>query len=411
MGRTILHADMNNFYASVECLYHPELRGKPVAVGGNAERRHGIILAKNEEAKRYGVQTGEALWQAKQKCPNIIFVPPHFDRYLKYSRLAREIYSEYTDKVEGFGLDEAWLDVSGSKELFGDGRKIADKIRERIKYELGVSVSVGVSWNKVFAKLGSDMKKPDATTCIGKKDFQKIVWPLPVEDLLYVGHATKRKMKNCGITTIGQLACADVNMLNYLFGKVGYMLWCFANGLDTSPVSNIGAKSFIKSVGNSTTAPRDLMTEEDIKIILYLLCESVAERLREYGFVASVIQISIRDNQLYSYERQKRLKYPVSNAKELFQASFRLFQINRPEKPVRSLGVRACSLSEGQYTQLSFLEDVKNTQRQEMLERTIDDIRRRFGHFSIQRGIMMTDTDLSGLDPKKEHIIHPISFL
>lgn len=411
MDRTILHVDMNNFYASVECLYNPSIRNKPVAVGGDAERRHGIILAKNYIAKKYGVQTGEALWQAKQKCPDIVFVPPHFDRYLRYSQLAHEIYAEYTDQVESFGLDEAWLDVSSSTSLFGTGEKIADSIRSRVKNELGVTASVGVSWNKIFAKLGSDMRKPDATTCIAKKEFRNKVWPLPVEDLLYVGRATQRKLRNCGISTIGQLACADVKMLNYLFGKVGYMLWSFANGMDTSPVSNIGAKSLIKSVGNSTTAPRDLVTDEDVKITLYLLCESVAERMREYGFAASVVQIYIRDNHLYSYERQKKLQYSVQNAKELFETSFHLFRDNRPERPVRSLGVRACNLSEAGHIQLSFLPDIKCSQKQEALERAIDDIRRRFGHFSIQRAVMLSEPALSSIDSKGDHIIHPVSFL
>lgn len=207
--RTILHCDMNNFYASVECLYNPALRGKPVAVGGDVEARHGIILAKNYEAKKYGVQTGEALWQAKQKCPGLTIVPPSFEKYLRFSRLAREIYGCYTDRIESFGLDECWLDLTGSERLFGGGKAVADKLRERIKFELGVTISVGVSHNKIFAKLGSDMKKPDATTVITRENYKDVVWPLPVSDLLFVGPATTRKLARYGIHTIGQLAQAD----------------------------------------------------------------------------------------------------------------------------------------------------------------------------------------------------------
>ena len=279
--RIILHSDLNNFYASVECLYHPEYRGKPLAVLGDPEARHGIVLAKNYEAKAFDVKTGDPMWMAQKKCPDIVFVPPHYDLYMKHSKLIREIYSEYTDKVEPYGLDECWLDVSGSTMLFGSGEDIANEIRKRVKFELGVSVSVGVSFNKIFAKLGSDMKKPDATTVIESNRFKEIVWPLPVKELLYVGRATHAKLKRKGIFTIGDLANSNPENLRFWLGKMGVVLWQFANGLDTSPVSNIGAKSLIKTVGNSTTAPRDLVTDEDIKITLMVLSESVSARLRE----------------------------------------------------------------------------------------------------------------------------------
>lgn len=411
MERVILHSDLNNFYASVECLYNPKLRGKPVAVIGNPEARHGIVLAKTYEAKAYGVATGNPLWMAKQMCPDIIFVEPHYDLYIKYSNIAREIYSEYTSQVEPYGIDECWLDVTGSTHLFGDGKAIADKIRKRIKSELGVTVSVGVSYNKIFAKLGSDMKKPDATTVITSKYFKEIVWPLSVSDLLYVGRATHNKLKRCGIYTIGDLAKADQKLLRYILGKNGIMLWMFANGLDTSPVSNIGAKSLIKSIGNSTTAPRDLITDEDIKITLYVLCESVSARMREYGFVCKTVQIGIRDNTLHSYERQGSLSYPNRTSKALFEKAFELYKRNHTSgKPVRSLSVRACNLSLQENEQLSFLPDIAAIQKQEEIENAMDNIRKRFGHFSIQRGILLSDKHLSNLNPKEDHIIHPESF-
>ena len=408
--RVILHSDLNNFYASVECLYHPEYRGKPLAVLGDPEARHGIVLAKNYEAKAYGVQTGDPMWMAQKKCSDIVFIPPHYDLYMKHSKLIREIYSEYTDKVEPYGLDECWLDVSGSTMLFSSGEDIANEIRKRVKFELGVSVSVGVSFNKIFAKLGSDLKKPDATTVIESNRFKEIVWPLPVKELLYVGRATHSKLKRKGIFTIGDLANTNPDNLRFWLGKMGVVLWQFANGLDTSPVSNIGAKSMIKTVGNSTTAPRDLITDEDIKITLMVLSESVSARLREYGFICRTVQIGIRDNELEWFERQEKLDIPNRTAKSIFELAFSLFKKHTNGKPIRSLSVRACDLQPVDFVQLSLLPDVAQLQKQEELEAAMDSLRNWFGHFSIQKGIMLFDTELSNLNPKNDHIIHPMSF-
>lgn len=409
MDRTILHIDCDNFYASVECLYNPALRGKPLAVAGDIENRHGIVLAKSYQAKKYGVQTGDPLWLAKQKCRDIVFTPPHFDSYIRYSKIAREIYSDYSSQVESFGLDECWIDVTGS--LAGSGKEIADRLRERVKFELGITASVGVSFNKVFVKLGSDMNKPDGTTVIPHEQFREIVWPLPVKDLLYVGRATQMKLKKYGINTIGDLAQYDLKYLRYNLGKNGVMLWNFANGLDTSPVSNIGAKSLIKSVGNSTTTPRDLVSDRDIRITLYALSESVAARLREYGFLCKTVQIGIRDKSLYHYERQGGLEAPANTAKAIFDRAFLLYKTHHVSRmPIRSLGVRACNLKLETELQLSFLPDKVQAQKQDSLERAIDDIRRRFGHFSVQRGVMLTDRDLSNINPKEEHVIHPEIF-
>jgi len=319
--RVILHCDMNNFYASVEAFYDPALREVPMAVGGDPEQRHGIVLAKNYIAKKYGVITGEALWQAKRKCPDIIFIYPHYDRYLKFSRLANALYEQYTDQVEPFGLDESWLDVTGSVHLFGSGREIANTLRQRIKEELGITASIGVSYNKIFSKLASDMKKPDATTEISTDNFKETVWPLPVSELLYIGSATKKKLHGYGIHTIGQLAKTDCRTLEYWFGKIGVMLWSFANGIDNSTVSNIAAKSLIKSIGNSTTTPRDLVTDDDIKITIYMLAESVAARLREHGFLCRTVQLSVRDNQLFVLERQQTLRSPACVSSVIAEAA------------------------------------------------------------------------------------------
>lgn len=410
MEHVILHSDMNNFYASVESLYNPAYREKPMAVAGDPDARHGIVLAKNYLAKQFGVQTGDPLWMARQKCPDIVFSEPHYDRYIHFSQMAREIYEEYTDQVESFGLDECWLDVTQVLELFGSGKQIADNIRGRIKFELGLTASVGVSYNKIFAKLGSDLKKPDATTVIGH-DFRNKIWHLPADMLLYVGQSTYKKLTSCGIKTIGELAQTDPAYLERLLGKNGLMLWAFANGLDTIPVSRSGTRRIIKTIGNSTTAPRDLITDDDIKITLYILSESVAEHMRKEHFYCRGVQIKIRDNQLLSFERQGRLQSPTCISNDIFQKSYEIFQRNKPENPVRSLGVRAIQLMAHEYKQLSFLESAVKQQKLEELERSVDYIRNRFGHFSVQRGIMLMDSALSRLDPVAEHTIYPEALL
>ena len=411
MERVILHSDLNNFYASVECLYYPELRGKPVAVGGDEEARHGIVLAKNEKAKQYGIKTGNTLWEARRRCPELVIVPPHYDQYLRYSRMAQEIYAQYTDQVEAFGLDECWLDVTGSTKLFGEGRTIANAVRRQIKEELGVTASVGVSWNKVFAKLGSDYKKPDAITEFTKENYRELVWPLPVEALLYVGSATSRKLRRYGIQTIGDLANAPVEFLQYKLGKIGRMLKEFANGEERSPVSRIGEAPMVKSVGNSTTAPRDLNTDEDVKITLYALCESVAERLREQGLLCTVVQIAVRNSRLEYYDRQGRLCSPSCNSKTLYDKAFELYKRHHHGEPIRSIGIKAAGLLGMDADQLSIMPEAAKSQKLDRLEQAVDDVRRRYGHFAVQRGIMLADEKLSAVNPKEDHIIHPAGFL
>lgn len=392
MQRTVLHSDLNNFYASVELLSHPELRGKPVAVAGDAEARHGIILAKNYEAKAYGVQTAEPLWQAKRKCPDIVFLPPHFDLYEEYSHAAREIYYDYTDMIEPFGLDECWLDVTGSLNLFGDGKSIADSIRKRMKKELGLTVSVGVSFNKVFSKLGSDMKKPDATTVIGEEDFRNKIWGLPASDLLFVGRQTDKKLKLYGIRTIGDLATTDPYLLKCLLGKNGLSLYEAANGRDVSPVSLYGSSPPPKSIGNSTTPPRDLISENDIDIILYQLCESVSMRMRREGVVCNTVQVSVRYSDLRTVERQMKPDYPNRTARSLYRSAKELMKRHHlTEAPIRSIGVRGADLVRSDCEQLSFSPDVMAIQRAETLEGAVDGLRERFGSPALRRGIMFTD--------------------
>jgi len=411
--RTIFHIDMNSFYASVECLHRPELRDKPVAVGGDVEKRRGIILAKNEHAKKFGIKTGEVIWQARQKCPELVVLPPRFDLYLRFSRMAREIYADYSDQIESFGIDEAWVDVTGTPKLAELGAEaLAHEIRKRVKFELGVTVSVGVSFNKIFAKLGSDYKKPDAVTVFTRGNFREKIWPLPASELLYVGPATRRKLKSYGIETIGQLAQTPPETLRKWFGKWGLVLSSFANGLDTSPVARTGEEALIKSVGNSTTAPRDLTCDEDASIIFWMLAESVAERLREGGFMCRTVQITLRDNELFSFERQMKLPEPTFLASELHAAAMHLLRAHYNwRRPLRSVGIRGTDLVPATTpVQLSLFENPEKQIRRARLEQAMDEIRRRFGHYAIGRAGTYVDPTLTQINAKDEHTIHPVGY-
>ena len=383
-------------------ILHPELRGKPVAVCGDQEARHGIVLAKNYAAKRYGIKTGNPIWMARQLCPDIVIVPPHYDLYMHHSELARRIYADYTDRVEPFGLDECWLDVTGSTELFGDGLQIADALRRRVKEELGITISVGVSFNKVFAKLGSDMRKPDATTVIPADGWEDIVWPLPVSDLLYAGPATTKLLRRYGIRTIGDLARADPYSIKSRLGKCGVILQAYAQGLDRSAVSPAGSVPVVKSIGNSTTMPRDMEDGDGLRIILYILCESVAERLRAQGLRCSTVQVSLRGTDLAWRERQTRLSAPTCTSQNIYDAAYRLY-LENADGPLRSIGVRACQLDHWGHIQTLLLEDAARTQRLDDLDHAVDNIRRRYGHDSIRRGIMLTDPSLAALNPQTDH--------
>ena len=412
MERIILHSDCNSFYASVECLHHPEIREKPVAVGGDIEQRHGIILAKNQLAKQFHVSTGEAIWRAKQKCPELIVLPPNFPLYLRFSRLARDIYLDYSNRVEPFGLDEAWLDITSSENQKDKGERTAHEIRKRIREELGITVSIGVSYNKIFAKLGSDYRKPDAVTMITKENYRQIAWPLPVSDLLYVGPATKRKLNGFGVHTIGELAQTPVEILRSKFGKIGDVLWCFSNGLDSSPVADFQNQPVVKSIGNSTTAPRDLERDEDVKIILYVLADSVARRLREQGLKGRTIHFSVRDNSLFSFTRQKTLGFYTNLTEEIAGEALSLFREHYQwKRPVRSIGISVSDLEAGTIcSQTSLFCDEVKREKMERLDNTVDRLKARFGTFAVQPAVLLKDRKLSGFDPKNDHIIHPVGY-
>lgn len=408
-NRVVLHSDINCCYAAIEHLHHPELAGKPVAVGGDPESRHGIVLTADYIAKKYGVKTGMALWQAKQVCPEITFLPPRMDLYLRFSRMAHEIYGEYTDLQEPYGIDESWLDVTNSCSIHGDGYKIANEISDRMKKELGITVSIGVSFDKIYAKLGSDYKKPDAITTMYRDEIMEKAWKLPVSDLLYVGRSTNKKLNSYGIRTIGDLAKTDERYLRNWFGKMGSVLWAFANGYDESPVKKENTSAPIKSIGNSTTTPRDLETDEDVKIILYVLAESVAARLRENGFKCRVVEISVRDNELLSFTRQHKIDHATNITEEIAKEAYRIFKENYNwRRNIRSLGVRGADLVDDKvyYEQLDIFSNEDYRDKLQKVDAAVDDIRRRFGFYSIQRGLMYRDKMLSSLNAKEEHTVH-----
>ncbi len=386
--RTILHCDLNSFFASVECLYKPELKNVPMAVAGNPDNRHGIILAKNDLAKRYGVQTAEANWQAKKKCPGLVLVSPSGD-YSWFSRKINEIYQGYTDLVEPFGIDESWLDVTGVRHLFGDGKTIADKLRETIKREFGLTLSVGVSFNKIIAKLGSDYKKPDATTVINHENFKAIVHPLPVDTLLFVGNATKAALSRLYINTVGDLANADRNYLTKCLGKSAAVMHDYANGIDNSPVKPPDYKREIKSVGNGMTFKRNLLGYEDIKMGVNVLADEVAGRMRKYGVKCTVVHVTIKDPNLKSVSHQKTLPTATYLAKDLARVAMELIYATWNEKaPIRLITITGANLVRSDYykEQISFFDDIRigDKSKRERLELAVDGIRGRFGYGSVK---------------------------
>lgn len=409
--RNILHCDINAFYASVEVQRHPELRRKPVAVCGSQEERHGIVLTANYVAKPKGVKTGMAIWQAKEVCPDLVILPPDMAEYIRISRYAREIYEDYTDQVEPFGLDESWLDVTGSVGLYGSPMTIAKEISGRIKKELGITASIGVANNKVTAKLGSDYRKPDAITRIEADNYKEIVYPLPVEDLLYVGPATSRKLRSVGISTIGRLAECPVEFLERRLGKMGIILHMFANGRDISPVQRSGHIPNIKSVGNSATTPRDLVSEADVQLMLLLLAESVCTRMRELASRCTVVEISVRDSELRTYCRQKKLPRPSCSSQELAEVGLSLFRRSYDwARPIRSIGIRGAGLVEAAEQQLSLYADDRRRDKWEQIDKAVDWLRERYGYMSIRRAMVCMDPLLGRINPYDDHTVHPVGY-
>ncbi len=408
MERQILHVDCNKFYASVECSLHPELRDKPVVVGGDEAARHGIVLTKNEIAARYGLTTGEPLWSARQKCPGLVVVPPDFPTYSRYSRMVRDILYQYTDRVEPFGLDEAWLDLTGCN---GEPVDTAHAIRRRIKEELGITVSVGVSFNKTFSKLGSDYKKPDAVTVFSRDNYRQLVWPLPIEDMLYVGRATARKLHSRYLYTIGDVACAPVALLTALLGKWGPMLHAMANGRDCQPVIPAGQEAAVQSVSNGMTTPRDVTDEQEARVVLCVLAESVGRRLREQHLVGKTVELQIRDNTLVTHGFRVTLDHYVQSTEDILREGLALLRRKyRWGKPLRSLTLGLSGLEPDTIPcQLDML-DSAGREKRETLDRTVDALKKRFGDGCVRRAVVLSDPDMVGLSLYESHTVHPTGF-
>ena len=392
LDRVIFHCDCNSFFASVGLLSHPELKDKPVAVCGDPKSRHGIILAKNEPAKAFGVKTAETIWQARKKCPDLVLLPSHHDLYEEYSRRVNAIYERFTDLVEPFGIDESWLDVTGTLHLFGgDPAALADRIRATVRQELGITISVGVSFNKIFAKLGSDYKKPDATTLITAKNYPAIVWPLPVTDLLFVGRAAAKVLGQYGVTTIGELAAFDKKALAALLGKQGSTLWNYANGLENSPVAPAGLYTPPKSVGNGETFPHNLTRQEEVRRGVAMLADQVAVRLRKHHLKATTLQVTIRDPNFKDICRQRPLPAPTCTARELTKAAMDILEHSwKSGAPIRALTLTAQNLvrEDEAAEQLGLFapEEPARRDKTEKLERVMDDLRARYGRDALKTG-------------------------
>ena len=398
----VLHSDLNAFYASVEMMLNPTLRGKSVAVCGATEDRHGIVLAKSELAKKAGVKTGMVNWEARQKCPDLILVPPQYDQYLKYSRLAKAIYERFSELIEPYGMDECWVGLT-PQISFTDGIVIADTIRKSMKAELGLSVSIGVSFNKIFAKLGSDMKKPNAITVITPENFREKIWPLPASDLLFVGRSTTQKLYDRGILTIGDIANAKPEYLQRFLGINGIKLWKYASGLDDTPVMHKNYVSPIKSVGHGITCVADLHSDEEVWKVILAMSQDIGHKLRLYQLQANGVQLSIRSNDLRYYQMQGQLNVSTQNAmviadkaRNLFQERYQWFT------SVRSVTVRAINLQPEELPeQLTLFSDSLQIERTRKLDNCLDELHRRFGKQSIIPAVLMGDLKI----PAREHDI------
>ncbi len=392
--RVILHCDMNGFYAAVELLQRPDLKDKPMAVSGDPDSRHGIILAKNQLAKEYGVVTAETIWQAKKKCPQLVLVRPHMEKYRYYCGLINEIYQRFTDMVEPFSIDESWLDVTASQKLFGSGRQIADTIRRTVREELGMTLSAGVSFNKTFAKMGSEYKKPDATTEITRENFRELLWPLPAGELFGVGKATSEKLRQAGIFTIGDIAASKKPLLVSLFGKQGAVMWEHANGIDDDPVALYDQKEPIKSVGNGVTFRRNLTSESDIATAVKALSDKVAGRLRQHGLKAGGVKVDIKDPYFKVISRQKQLDTTTWLAEEIAQAAAELIRASwRAGAPIRMLTITAINLTDQLFQeQLSlFGSDSSKREKAEKMELAMDEVRKKYGNSTIGFASVMSN--------------------
>lgn len=414
MKRVIVHSDINHCYAQIEEMLHPDLRNVPMAVGGSEEKRHGIILAKNDLAKAAGVKTGESLREAKKKCPELLIVHPDYDAYTYYTEKIKDIYRRYTDRVESFGLDEAWIDLSHSQLLFGDGIQLAKKIQDEVFETFGITVSMGVSFNKVFAKLGSDIFKHKGFALITEENFQELLWQRPVEDLLMVGSRMRHHLNEMRIFTIGDLAQTPRLVLTRRFGVMGGLLWMYANGLDEGEVHETGYTRPIKSVGNSKTVVKDIQSMAQLQEVFRVLSESIAARLRQAGLKGSTIHIWLRSTDLKGKGCQKKLAQYTDLAQDILQAAMELAaRLWDQDQALRSVGISICGLSQWQgYDQLDLFSPPDKRHKERSMEKVLYDIRMRYGYDACRMASSQTDSQITDFDPLGLlHQVHPIGVL
>ena len=412
MQRVIMHSDINHCYAQIHEMMHPKLKDVPMLIGGSEEKRNGIVLARNLLAKSYGIKTAQTLWEARELCPNVLVISPDYNAYQYYSEKVKDIYREYSDQVESFGIDEAWVDLSHSTKLFGDPIEIAKEIQKRVLDEIGLTISIGLSFNKIFAKLGSDLIKPSGFVVISEENYKEKVFPLSVDQLLNVGRATTEKLNKIKIYTIGDLAKAPLSRISDLLGKNGEMIWSFANGLDYSTVNNQAFVRDPKSIGNGITSPKDINDTRELKMVFQVLVESVASRLKDIDMVASVISINIRSSSLKSFSKQTSLEAPTNTSSVIMKWVMDLANDDRTfMEPIRSIRVKASKLSKDNHaTQLNLFYDANFLHKEKQVDKIIDDIRNKFSFDIIKRANVLEDESLTNFNPKGAHTIFPVGF-
>lgn len=419
-NRVIALADINSCYASIAIQENPALRGHPVAVTGATEERCGIVLAANRDAKLKGVKTGMINRDARAWCPDLIQVAPDFYQYQRYSNIIRKVYESY-GPTEMFSIDEGWIDLSPICRDVRDGAELAKDIAKEVLLETGLTISIGVADNKITAKLGSEYapkgskyKMPGTITAILPEEYPAMCYGLAADELLGVGGRMGPKLKQSCINTIGDLANADTQWLAQKFGKIGLILQIRARGLDSSPVTpGVTCAPAIKSFGNSTTTPFDITNDSDAWIVIYNMAEAVATRMRRNGFKARLFELSFRNSNMFTCTRQHKQEAATNVSRDVATAAFALFKKHTPERyQIRSIGVRAGDLQPSWYPeQTSFFCDPMAGKRHEDVEMAVDDLRRRFGFFSVQRAVMMTADPRLVINAAGDHTVHPHSFM
>lgn len=397
MDKTYFHVDVNAAFLSWSAILDlrrggkVDLRTVPAVVGGDEEKRHGVVLAKSGPAKRYGVRTGESLFMARVKCPDLVVVPPDFDWYVQNSKALIRILGDFTPDIEQYSIDEAFLDMTGTEGLFGPPERAAETIRRRVRQELGFTVNIGIAPNRLLAKMASDFEKPDKTHFLTPADVPAKMWPLSVQALFGVGPSAAQRLNRMGIYTIGELAAVDPALLRGTFGVRGLTFWHYANGREEDPVTKRAARD--NTYGNSVTTPRDLATPEEADATMLALCESVAGRLRMDGRTARVVAVQLVDNAFRRRSHQTTLDNPTNATEEIYHIARALMRQMWPTRPVRLVGVSAEKTGADNFEQLDLFHDPRRSEKKEKLDRAADALRKKFGEDAVLRAKLLKPDD------------------